>query len=1088
MKSLKKSSKRLTVSEKTNKLLSGIIVALAVIVLRLWHLAVIEHDQKLEEAFKPQKRVIPEYVERATICDRFGKILATNQLQYDVSIAYSAIREIPSRAWRENSQGIKELIPVRKYYIRRLAELLSRELHLDQDFIEDVIHSKASVLGVVPYLLQSNISEQVYLKLKMIAKDWPGLHVDSVVRRYYPQGKIAADVIGYVGPINTGEYKRITQELSKLRECIRAYEEGENPNFPEGLASIDQVRALLESLENRAYSLNALVGKSGIEALYDSQLRGKIGKSTVLVDRRGNFIQDVEEAVPVVPGTRLQLSLSADLQAFAEKLLLEHEQAESFRSVNSMKKRELLPPLFPWIKGGAIIALNPNNGEILAMASSPRYCNNDFVKMRVAEDPIATRSEIYRWLEGKEHIAELYDRKTSLRRERKDFSSGENFDEQLSLTFENYLDLLFPNNSVVKLLLKKQDTIGSAIRIQNRVNDLLTLFCYDKRKCSCSAIFDVVFPREEGHILTKKITSVSQQEWLAQCLKQHFASIEKVKKDLLEAFEKLPANYDKILYVDLLRLVIDPTKVSPNLFLKIHNLSLLEFAELQGRYIALREAFSKIIEEIFTETEFKTWRHEHFAQFLANKRKEEEIKKQRFPTPYVDYLEKERKKQYWAFRKQYLDSFLAYLISGDPFKKEFLNPYYNTLSLWREELSRGAHKALPWYEHYLFLAEHLTPLSKELQLLFNAFRGFDDLQRHLLGEYPLTIVKNSPQKEQDLAAAFYPTYGYGYLRSHSFGQAATLGSIFKLVSAYSVLSQRFLNMPGEELTKFFVLIDKNSFGYTASKPHVGFFKDGSPIPIFFRGGSLPGNDFSGRGYIDMISALEMSSNTYFSLLVGEYLSDPEDLYDAAVLFGFGEKTGIGLPGEYAGKLPKDISYNRSGLYATAIGQHTLVVTPLQVATMLAAFVNGGTLYVPSLLLREGNLPVGLSPIKKHQIFMPEPVVKVLKQGMHQVIWGNFGTARAIREQFSPDILSRIIGKTSTAESIMRVGLDREYGTMKMKDVWFAAVSFTDRELSQPELVVVVYLRLGEFGRDAAPIAVRMIEMWEKIQRGAIFLN
>ncbi|EPP28062.1 PBP2-transglycosylase/transpeptidase domain protein, partial [Chlamydia psittaci 84-8471/1] len=67
----------------------------------------------------------------------------------------------------------------------------------------------------------------------------------------------------------------------------------------------------------------------------------------------------------------------------------------------------------------------------------------------------------------------------------------------------------------------------------------------------------------------------------------------------------------------------------------------------------------------------------------------------------------------------------------------------------------------------------------------------------------------------------------------------------------------------------------------------------------------------------------------------------------------------------------------------------------------------------------------------------------------------------IRDQFSPELLTRIIGKTSTAESIVRVGLDRQYGSMKMKHVWFAAVGFSDEELMHPYIVVIVYLRLGE---------------------------
>ncbi|BAE81728.1 cell division related penicillin-binding protein [Chlamydia felis Fe/C-56] len=1087
MKPANKRRSYLTVPEKTNRLLSGIIVALAIIAVRLWHLAVVEHDQKLEEAYKPQTRIIPELVERAAICDRFGKVLAENKMQYDVSVAYGSIRDLPARAWHACSDGSRELIPVRKNYIARLSELLAQELHLDKEAIEDNIHAKASVLGSVPYLVQANVSERTYLRLKMMSKHWPGLHVEPSVRRYYPLGKAGSDILGYVGPISAQEYKRVTHELSKLRECVRAYEEGEDPKFPEGLASIDQVRSLLNSLENNAYSLNALVGKQGIEAYWDGKLRGQIGKKTVLVDRRGNFIQGLNE-IAATPGKRLWLTLSAELQEFADALLLEHERTEQFRSSQSLKKQKFLPPLFPWIKGGAIIALDPNNGQILAMASSPRYNNNDFIDMRISSDSEA-RSAVYRWLENTEHIAEVYDRKVPLRRERRNPFTGLCYDEELSLTFDYFLDFILPNTSEVKSVIKRYGTVENAVKIQHSVGRLVDLFSYSEGHCFCSSIFDAVFPAEQEHIAIGRVISVKQQQWIARCLRDHEQEIEDIKQELEPFFAELPANYDKILLVDLFRMVVDPSKFHPELISSVGTFSLSEFFECQGHYVALRSAFSKIVEDVFAEVDFKEWRKLYFAKFLEVKRREESERKQRYPTPYVDYLLEEKRAQYQDFSRCYLDKFLVFLLSGQG-ETEYLKAYYESLAVWKEELEGGAHKALPWYGHYEFLKQKFSNCSIDLLHLFLSFREFSELQRPLYGNYVPMLTRNVPQKEQDLAAAFYPAYGYGYLRPHAFGQAATLGSIFKLVSAYSVLSQEVLrgNVDVDYLSRLFVIIDRQSFGYTSAKPHVGFFKDGSPIPSFYRGGILPKNDYFGRGRIDLISALEMSSNPYFSLLVGEHLSDPEDLCHAASLFGFGEKTGVGLPGEYAGAIPQDVAYNRSGLYATAIGQHTLVVTPLQTAVMMAALVNGGSLYVPNLVLGEGDGEefCGTQPVKKRDVFMPECITELLKSGMHNVIWGNYGTTRSIHDQFSPELLARIIGKTSTAESIVRASLDRQYGSMKMKHVWFGAVGFSDAELTHPDIVVVVYLRLGEFGRDAAPIAVKMIEKWDKIRKKEVF--
>lgn len=1086
---VKKRCQTLTVPEKANRLLTGILVFLAIIAFRLWHLAVIEHDRKLEEAYKPQKRIIPELVERATICDRFGKILAENQMQYDVSVSYSAIRDIPIRAWHTDADGVKKRISVRKQYIGRLAELLAQELHLDKDMIEDQIHAKASILGSVPYLIQADVSERTFLKLQMLAKDWPGLHVSASVRRYYPEGRVCSDILGYVGPISANEYKKITQELSILRECIRAYGEGEDPKLPHGFSSIDEVRALLQKLESQAYHLNALVGKIGIEASYDGKLRGRIGKKTILVDRRGNFIQEMDDVEPMAHGKKLRLTISAELQAFADSLLLEHEKTEQIR--NPWKQTDRLPPFFPWIKGGAIIALDPKNGQILAMSSSPRFHNNDFINMKLATNQEEIRSSVYRWLENVEHIEEIYDRKVPLRRERIASNTGEAYEEELSLSFEVFLDFILPNTSQVKQVMKQYASLGEAVYIQRCVHRLLQFFRYDEGLYSCAAIFDMVYPKHECHMPTGEILSLKQKRLLEECFLSHEEAIQKLKKELDVFFSSLPANYDKMLLVDLYQLVIDPQKIDAELLEKVHDMTLFEFTDCQGHYIALKDAFSKIIEEVFYEIDFKQWRDTHGTKFLDQKRKEELQRKQKYPTPYVDYLFKEQRKQYRQFCAQYLDHFLNFLLFENEEVYSELHAYYEVLSAWKNELNHGAHKACAWYRHYLFFKSGISSeIINHGSELCCVFRGFADLQRPLFGKYPLMLTKNQPQLEQDLAAAFYPTYGFGYLRPHSFGQAATLGSIFKLVSAYSVLTQKVDDVEIDDLSKVFVMFDKQTPGFSYRKPHVGFFQDGTPIPLFFKGGSLLGNSFSGRGCIDLISALEMSSNPYFSLLVGEHLADPEDLYHAASLFGFGEKTGVHLAGEYAGRVPQDLSYNRSGLYATAIGQHTLVVTPLQTAMMMASLVNGGELYIPSLVLgEESDHQITLYPAeKKRTIYLPSSIEKVFKDGMKQVIWGKFGTTRSLRDKFSPEMLSRVIGKTSTAESIVRVGLDREFGTLKMKHVWFGSVGFADAELKDPEIVVIVYLRLGEFGRDAAPMAIRMIEMWEKIKQKESFLE
>ncbi|WP_213358154.1 penicillin-binding transpeptidase domain-containing protein [Chlamydiifrater phoenicopteri] len=1079
----------LSVSEKANRLLSGILVVFTIIVFRLWHLAVVEHDVKTEEAYKPQKRTVPLQSDRATVCDRFGTILATNKIQYNVSVSYGGIKEFPVGAWRVDALGNRVRVPVRKEYIGRLSALLAEELHLDRERIEDLIHAKASVLGNIPFLIKANISERSYLRFKMLEKDWPGLHAERVTSRHYPMGKTAADIIGYIGPISSSEYRHVTEELAKLRECLRAFENGEEPAFPKGCSSIDEVSSKLRRLEGNAYDVNTLVGKMGIEAFYDSKLRGAYGRKVYLIDRRGNFIQELpKEGREVVPGRKLRLTISSELQSFADELLLEHERNEMLRSASSLRKQKKLPPLFPWIKGGAIVALDPNNGEVLAMASSPRCDLNDFINLRASSDVEGEemKSSVCRWLENVSHISELRDFKTPLQRERKDVLKNEPYFEETFLSLKYYLDFVLPEVSLVKKVFCDNATIGRAIDIQSLIEELLAIFS-KRGESSSFAILDTIYPSEEGHISSGEVLSLSRQKDLKKIFLDNREQIEALKESLAAFFIELPSNYDKILLTDLFRLCVDPKRFEGFSREYLEEVSLFSFSEMEGRYISLRSAFEKLMEDVFTETFFKKWRGEHFAKMLAQKRAQERVRKQRFPTPYVDYLDVERRELFKEFVSHNMTNLMFSLLTGE--RRDFspdIEPFIFVVNSWREEIERGAHTALPWREHYFYLKNCLKDIPAEYVASFlSTFRSFSDLRRPLLGKYPISLLKNECPIEQDLFALCYPTYGFGYLRSHAFRQATTLGSIFKLVSTYSVLFQKVLDEDSgqQDLTKLLVLVDKNSEGFRSKKSHIGFFPDGSPIPNFYRGGILPGNDYSGRGALDLIRALEMSSNPYFSLMVGDFLEDPEDLCAAASLFGFGELSGLDLPGEFSGYIPRDTAYNRSGLYAMAIGQHTLTVTPLQTAVMMATLVNGGKLFVPRLLMGEwgeGEYFPQNSFIRR-EIFMPEELSSLFKKGMQKVIWGKYGTARSVRDLFPKDFLLRVVGKTSTAESLVRTGLDREHGLMKMKHVWFGAIGFKDEELLSPDIVVVVYLRLGEFGKDAAPMALKMIDKWEKIK-------
>ena len=360
--------------KKTNRILNVIILALLLILIRVWYLSVILHEEKQKEAVKPQRRSVVERVERATIRDRFNFPLALNKIQYNASICYADIRQIPRVRWERNEQGKRVKVLARSEYINRLCAMLADALDLDPQKIEDTIHGKASLFPQTPFVIREGVSEEQYYKLKALEKDWVGIRMEVGSKRYYPLGKVGSDVIGYMGAINSSEYYQIAEEMKILQAYLLEREAQELPILPKGFHNPLEVRERLRELQERAYTINDLVGKTGVEGVFDGELRGYVGKKTYEVDINGNFLRELPGSRKAMPGQRILLSISAELQEFAESLLAHNE------SIREVREEDGSPSLTaPWIKGGAIVAMDPHNGEILTLASYPRFDPNDFI-------------------------------------------------------------------------------------------------------------------------------------------------------------------------------------------------------------------------------------------------------------------------------------------------------------------------------------------------------------------------------------------------------------------------------------------------------------------------------------------------------------------------------------------------------------------------------------------------------------------------------------------------------------------------------------------------------------------------------------
>lgn len=1110
------------------------------VVLRCWHLSVVQYDQRLEEAKKPQRRVVHAPAKRATIRDRFNIPLAVNKVQYQATIQYSQLREVPSIAWiKDPDTGKKIRILKRRQYIQDLAQLLANELELDASRLVDLIHSKASLYGHLPFVIKDDISEQEFYRLKMLEKDWYGIHVRRFPKRHYPYDKVAADVIGYMGAINREEYEGVMSEMNTLKEFLTAWEKGEYPELPEGINNYKEAMHRFEDLEEMAYGINDYVGKSGIEGYFEKDLRGFQGKKSYYSDARGNFLRELPGSREPLAGQRLLLTISAELQEFAEELLIKNEQLRHAR-VSGLNAGDTLKE--PWIKGGAIVALDPNNGEVLALASYPRFDPNDFISSGNPIENDKKQSNILRWFETESFIGQVWDQKRPLQREMFDLKAGI-IEEDKIMTWDTYLSMVLPEKNSIIHTLQKRNKINDAVLVQHLVDELLEL----TSEKNIYLLFNILF-KEEGTLQHGGRIGAVAKEKLEGKIEKNKLRIKPIMKKLGDILHDIPSNYDKILYIDLCRLAVPGNLFSDELLNKSGGQTLYSYRQASAAMASISVVVKNIAKDIFKNTSFKQWREDNEVAYIKEKRREEKENK-KYAKPYIDYIDKKEKSLFKSFWQRHRWQMLTAFLIGEWIEShpdEDLKSYINNLLMWNRELSSGAHSSLPWSGAYHHLRSILKNYNLDIAVQYlQTLRGFNDLERPLLGSYRHLRRKNKICLEKDLASAFYPKYGYGCARSHCYRHAATLGSIFKVVTAYEALVQRFrqMNNPNISMADLNPLEIEDHFYKVGKEEFVGNHKDGKAIPRFYKGGRLPRSLSRNIGNVEIVKAMERSSNPYFALLAGDVLSDPEDLKNAAKLFSYGEKTGLELPLELSGRVPEDLSENRNGLYSLSIGQHSLVVTPIQTAVMLATIANGGKVLKPKMVyLKVGRIPnrdngdilsqppfcyqeslstVGIDfPLFSEatqqsqksmvvrppteiirEVFMPDQVKRILLEGLNRVVARSqqnaIGSLQNLYRQYPEavrDFLAlkgQLVGKTSTAEQMENVGLDLNTGTNKYNHLWFGGISFNSDEspntfvfkdkYGKPELVVVVYLRYGAYGKDTAPVAAQVIRKWREIR-------
>ena len=1038
-----------SIPQKAKRILAFVTIGLLIISLRVWHLAIFQHTARADRALRARKHLVVEPAMRGTIRDRYQIMLAGNAIEYRAGVAWAPILEVPRKVFVGGQNRL-----LRKEYVQALSELLSKELEVDPVRVQDIVYSHAVFSRTTPVIIKTGLTERQYYRLNLLAKDWPGLVVERAAKRTYPRGKSACHVVGYTAPLNRKEFDRAISEIRFLREYVEGVERGEDREAPAGYASFFAAKERLISLERRTYGLNDEIGKIGIEASFESQLRGLVGKKYFITNAHGETVREAAGSKETVPGRRLVLSLSSELQEWCEQLLAMSE-IDRYDRLEKNEERKLLGVKNPILRGGAIVAIDPTTAEVVACASYPRFDPNDFVRSVPSLCSRQSKGQTSKWLEDEAYIQKVWDLEWPMAREEADEKSFS--ERQIWLSWGEFTKQILPNNSPLLALIPPSTSVQKLLEIQTTEN---------------------------------------------------------------------PPTL-----VDLTRLLLRAEETPPAALCALAPITIDALRSIISAKVLFSNALKNEIRSAFISGPFQEWRAANERGFLARCRTEERLKgvPQR---PYLHYIEFEQTRQFAAWWDQHQNSVL---LSAFSIEQEDLPPW--VLQAIRSCVGRCVREGTfeGKTEALLSLSSMVKKLSPQDAVgLLSALKGYDQLSHALRGSYFSNVRGGAPKTAQELIRSFVS------LRSPPLGsfchmQPSAQGSIFKLVVAYAALHQQLRRLSGDEgkLNPGFFRITDSPFR-DSGKLFVCHDSSGRPIPQLYKGGRLPKSADPNIGEIDLVRAIGRSSNPYFSLLAGEFLENPDLLLQAAKGFGYGEKTGIALPYESSGAFPGDLQTNKTGLYTTAIGQHTLTATPLQASVMLSTLANGGDVITPRLLrmaigpAETASLPwsqpcssslkaIGIDlPLwlaqesegskqhiritacrKKRRVDLSQKERSLILEGMLASIQRTMhdpGLHRLFAHR--PYLLAslsgfegQVVGKSSTAESYERLGLGMGQKPAVYNHTWFGGIFFPPNtrchppfDNISPELVVVVFLRYGAFGKDAAPLAASVAETWRAIRK------
>ncbi|MBN1875734.1 MAG: penicillin-binding protein 2 [Anaerolineae bacterium] len=313
----------------------GILVVLGLYLIRLWQLQFLEGGSWQQRAKQQQTRLVTISPPRGVIYDRTGKILVRNIPAYNVTITPGYLPDDEERE-RAVLQRLSQLIDVpystaqgseKQEYQPEIGAIGRSQFppygEQPQDGLLEMVNEVRWLEPYEPIIVSQNIEREL---AQIIGQEGgvtlPGVDIEIIPRRSYVYGALTSQILGFLGAIP-----------------------------PESV----------EEYENKGYVPDVdRIGYDGIEFTAEDFLRGTPGRRVVIKDVLGQELSTESETLPH-PGDNVHLTLDVELQQVAEDAL-----RAGMEEANSRR--------------GALVILDPRNGEVLSLISLPTYDNNMFSK------------------------------------------------------------------------------------------------------------------------------------------------------------------------------------------------------------------------------------------------------------------------------------------------------------------------------------------------------------------------------------------------------------------------------------------------------------------------------------------------------------------------------------------------------------------------------------------------------------------------------------------------------------------------------------------------------------------------------------